>query len=123
MNILIKLVLSAVVIGIAYFALARIWTKDIDILAFLKKPSESIPVKEETVVVVPAELNLATSDWGKTGIVEIKNTKSATTVYSLWVKLKAKNPGAILDDIQVGQRPDRSLSRRALRESTLILTS
>jgi hypothetical protein len=38
MNILIKVILSVVVIGMAYFAFARIWTKDIDILAFLKKP-------------------------------------------------------------------------------------
>ncbi len=101
MNILIKIFLSIVVVGIAYFALARIWTKDIDILAFLKKPSESIPVKESTVLVIPTELNLTTSDWGKTQIIEIKNTKSALTVYSLWIKLRAQTPGAILDDIQI----------------------
>jgi hypothetical protein len=101
MNLLIKFFLTAVVIGMAYFAIARIWTKDVDILAFLRKPSESIPVKEATVVVVPTELNLSTSDWGKTRIVEIKNAKSAVTVYSVWIKLKAQNPEAILDDIQI----------------------
>lgn len=101
MNILIKIFFSIVVVGIAYFALTRIWTKDIDILAFLKKPSESIPIKEPTVVVVPAELNLTTSDWGRTQVIEIKNTKSAVTVYSLWVKLRAQTQGAFLDDIQI----------------------
>jgi hypothetical protein len=101
MNLLIKILLTLIVIGMAYFALARNWTKEIDILGFLKKPSESIPIKESAVIVVPGELNLTTSDWGKTQVVEIKNTKAAVTLYSVWIKLKAQIPGLRLDDIDI----------------------
>lgn len=101
MNLLIKIFLTLIVIGIAYFALARIWTKEIDILGFLKKPSESIPIKESAVIVVPSELNLTTSDWGKTQVVEIKNTKAAVTLFSVWIKLKAQTPGLGFEDIDI----------------------
>jgi len=101
MNLPIRILLTLIVIGMAYFALARIWTKEIDILGFLKKPSESIPIKESAVIVVPSELNLTTSDWGKTQVVEIKNTKAAVTLYSVWIKLKALTPGLGLEGIDI----------------------
>jgi len=101
MNLLIKIFLTLIVIGMGYFAIARIWTKEIDIVGFLKKPSETIPIKESAVIVSPSELNLTTSDWGKTQVVEIKNTKAAVTLYSVWIKLKAQTPGLGLEDIDI----------------------
>jgi hypothetical protein len=101
MNLPIRIFLTLIVIGVAYYALVRIWTKEIDIQGFLKKPSESIPIKESAIIVVPSELNITTSDWGKTQVFEIKNTKAAVTVYSVWIKLKAQTLGLGLEDIDI----------------------
>ena len=101
MNLLVKIALTLIVLGVAYFALARIWTKEIDLLALLKKPSETIPVKEPAVVVIPSALDFATSDWGKTQLVEIRNTKTAGTVYSVWIKLKPETPALRPKEIEI----------------------
>lgn len=101
MTLLIKIILSLIIIVMAYFALTRIWTKDIDITGFLKKPSESIPIKEAAVIVVPSEIDLTTSTWGKVQVVEIKNTKAAMTLYSVWIKLKTQTPVLSIEDIDI----------------------
>jgi len=48
-----RLVLTAIVIAIAYFALHKVWTQDIDLLAILKKPSEGIPVRTKEPYRIP----------------------------------------------------------------------
>lgn len=66
-----------------------------------KKLLENIPIKESAVVVIPSKLDLTTSDWGKTQVVEIKNTKAAMTLYSVWIKLKAQILGLGIEDIDI----------------------
>ena len=44
-QILVKIVITLFIIGVAGFALKKTWTSDIDITRFLSKPSEIIPVK------------------------------------------------------------------------------
>jgi hypothetical protein len=59
------------------------------------------PIKLSAVAIVPSELNLTTSDWGKTLVVEIKNTRAEVTLYSVWIKLKANTPGLRIDDVDI----------------------
>jgi len=48
MSLLIsRIVITAIIIVVAYFALVRVWTREVDLLAIFKKPSESIPIKEK----------------------------------------------------------------------------
>jgi hypothetical protein len=101
MSIFIKIILTLIIIGVGYFALVRVWTSEIDILSLLKKPSESIPIRESAVAVVPDELNLTTSDWNKTELIEIRNAKAKDTLYSVWIKIKAQTPDSDLTDIEV----------------------
>lgn len=49
-QLIIKIILSAIVGFIAYFALARIWTHEIDILNLFQKPSNSIPIKTKSTL-------------------------------------------------------------------------
>ena len=48
-----RLVLTAIVIAIAYFALHRVWTQEIDLLALLRKPAEGIPVRTKEPYRIP----------------------------------------------------------------------
>lgn len=45
MQIIVKLVLSAIVFGVAFFFLKTIWRNEVDWKKFLSAPSEAIPVK------------------------------------------------------------------------------
>lgn len=101
MSIVIKIILTAIIIGVGYFALVRVWTHDIDILSLLKKPSENIPIRESVVVVAPATMDLTTSDWNKTEIFEIRNDKAKDTVYSVWIKMNAQTPDFDFTDIEI----------------------
>ena len=48
MSLLIpRIVITAIIIVVAYFALVRVWTREVDLLAIFKKPSEIIPIKEK----------------------------------------------------------------------------
>ena len=48
MSLLIsRILITVVVVIVAYFVLLRVWTKEVDLLALFKKPSESIPIKEK----------------------------------------------------------------------------
>lgn len=105
MSLITKLVMSLIVLGIAYFALKRIWTKEIDILALLRRPSESIPVKESPIVVVPGELKLTSSAWDKTEIIEVRNTGPTQTLYSVWTKIKGETSDFDLTDVEVSSDP------------------
>lgn len=42
-----RIILTVIILGIAYFALQKVWTKKVDLLDLLKKPSEAIPTQEE----------------------------------------------------------------------------
>jgi hypothetical protein len=59
------------------------------------------PARQPVVTIAPGELDLTTSDWGKTLVVEIKNTRAEMTAYSVWVKLKAQAPGVRIDDVDI----------------------
>lgn len=87
-----KILFTLIVVGVAYFALLKIWTKDVDILGLLKGLSKGIPVIEEKtrgVVVTPSEINLTTTDWSKTHIIEVKNKNPVDTLYSVWIKISS----------------------------------
>ena len=43
--LLTRIFLTAIIFLIAYFALHKVWTQNVDLIALLKKPSEGIPVK------------------------------------------------------------------------------
>jgi len=42
-----RLLFTAFVLGASFYALAKIWTKEVDITALFKKASDAIPVKED----------------------------------------------------------------------------
>lgn len=44
---IIRLILTLVICCAAYFALERVWTKKIDLIGWIKKTSEVIPIKDE----------------------------------------------------------------------------
>ncbi len=80
----------AVTIPVTYYALKRIWTKEIDIQGWLKKPSESIPVKESQISIVPNEIKLSTREWDTTQVFEIRNISKSETLFSVWLKITAE---------------------------------
>ncbi len=48
MSLLIsRIIITAFIIVVVYFALVRVWTREVDLWALVKKPSESIPIKEK----------------------------------------------------------------------------
>lgn len=42
-----RLILTVLICCVAYFALERVWTKKVDLIGWIKKPSEVIPIKNE----------------------------------------------------------------------------
>jgi len=42
-----RLILTLLICCVAYFALKRVWTKKVDLIGWIKKPSEVIPIKDE----------------------------------------------------------------------------
>lgn len=106
MSLLIsRIIFTAIILGMSYFALVKVWTNKVDILALLKQPSEKIPiVKEETksdILVDPVELDMKTKDWDKTHIFSIRNPKQNETVYSVWLKIKPILGQLNNNDIQI----------------------
>ena len=95
-----RIIISAIVLCVAYFFLKRIWTHEIDIRAIFEKPSERIPVKEG-IFVKPVELDLTTKDWDKTRIFEIKSSKKENTVFSIWVKIWSANRDFKFEDFEI----------------------
>jgi hypothetical protein len=52
-----RILFTVIIIGMAYFALVKVWTQKVDIFALLKKPSEGIPISENKsmVAISPSE--------------------------------------------------------------------
>ncbi|MBO1225611.1 MAG: ankyrin repeat domain-containing protein [Candidatus Scalindua sediminis] len=42
-----RIILTAIILGIGFFALQKVWTKKVDLIALLKGPSKAIPIQEE----------------------------------------------------------------------------
>jgi hypothetical protein len=104
MSLLItRVLLTAIVIVVAYFAVVRIWTNQIDFIALFKKPSESIPIVDvpKGIIVKPNELDLTTKDWDKTLVFEIKNSNTENHIYSAWIKIWAESEVPVLDEVQL----------------------
>jgi hypothetical protein len=57
MNLLLlsRIILTGVILFVSYFALEKVWTKNVDLIALFKGPSKAIPTKEE-------ETRIRTSD-------------------------------------------------------------
>jgi hypothetical protein len=108
MSLLVRVILTLIILGMAYFALVRVWTKDIDIIGMLKKPSESIAIKGCSITTIPDEFKLGTSDWDETHVLEIKNLDVSKTYYSIWVKLWAEINDSSLDNIEIIPEPGKS---------------
>jgi len=96
-----RIIYTAIILLVAYFALVKVWTKEVDILKLFKKPSESILVKDSGVVVNPNQLDLTIADWDKTQVFEIQNINTADTLYSIWIKIWSNTPLASLSDVDV----------------------
>ena len=47
-----RLIMTFVILGIAWFAVKTVWTKEVDLLQYLKRPAKGIPVKSEVPEVV-----------------------------------------------------------------------
>ena len=52
-----RLIISLIIICIAYFALERVWTKKVDLIGWFKKPSEVIPIENEESESVVLQFN------------------------------------------------------------------
>jgi len=66
-QIFIKILLTIAIVGISYFAIWRVWSSDIDIIGWLKKPSETIPIERKKIE-IPANDDrpiVYFSGWGK----------------------------------------------------------
>jgi hypothetical protein len=48
-----RIVFTAIISVIAFFALYKVWTQDVDLVAFLKRPFEVIPVKTSEPARIP----------------------------------------------------------------------
>lgn len=51
--LLTRIILTAIIFFIVYFALHKVWTQDVDMIALLKRPSEGIPVKTSEPARIP----------------------------------------------------------------------
>ena len=89
MGLLISRTLLTLVIGaMAYFALQKVWTEKIDLVALLRGPSEGIPVVEERIIINPSTLQFTPNKLGNvTQLVEVRNTSTKETAYSIWLKM------------------------------------
>ena len=59
MSILIqRIIFTIIILGVAYFALFKVWTQNVDIWGLLKAPSNGITIKELDVTCHPTEIEL-----------------------------------------------------------------
>jgi hypothetical protein len=108
-QIAIKIILTIFFITILTFIIWKIWTHEIDIVKWLKKPSEFIPIKEKTIRpnIVPSIMLLPSKYkpgvevegiiWKKefeTHILKIKNNSESTGLFDLRIEIEL--PGAII---------------------------
>ena len=86
----------------------RVWTHEVDLIAFFENPSKQIPVKE-AVYINPTELDLTTKDWDKAKIFSIKNTKKENTAYSIWIKIWTGDKRFDFDEFDIKYENDESI--------------
>jgi hypothetical protein len=109
MQIVIKVFLTILLLIIFFIFIRKIWTNEIDIMRWLKKPSDIIPVKEKTILpTIEPSITMLQSKYKpgvevngiiwerdfETHIFSIKNNSESTDILDLRIYIEL--PGAII---------------------------
>jgi hypothetical protein len=115
--LLTRIVITGIILFIGYFFIRKVWTREVDLIAFFENPSKLIPVKEG-VYVNPTELDLTTKDWDKAKIFSIRNTKKEKTAYSIWIKIWSGDKRFDFNEFDIKSKNDDPLISENFRGVT-----
>ena len=111
--LLTRIFISGIILFVGYFFLKRVWTYEVDLIAFFENPSKQIPVKEG-VYINPTMLDLTTKGWDKAKIFSIKNTKKENTAYSIWIKIWTGDKRFDFDEFDIKYQNHESIVSESL---------
>lgn len=102
MSLLIsRVILTGIIVIMAYFALVRVWTHKVDLISLLKKPSERIPIKDQTptIFVSPSEITL-THQTTRNFILKIANNQDFA-IFDVHLNISVNNKALELSLIKI----------------------
>jgi hypothetical protein len=100
MNLLFsRIILTGIILAISYFALQKVWTEKIDLIALFKRPSIIIPT-DSTIKISPNKIILNANEWKGKSSFNIYNG-TGEMFYDLYIKLELKDSGISSQDIEL----------------------